>query len=245
MNASELMTKNVACVRTGASIAEAVRLMLTRGVSGLPVLDDGGNLVGIVSEGDLLRRAELGTERRRPAWVEFLRGPGRQAADYVLTHARKVDDVMTRDPVAVDEGTPAETVVSLMQERRIKRVPVLRDGRLAGIVSRADLLRALLPCLAPSPAEDASDEHIRDWVEVALTAERWAPREGVKVECKDGIVTLTGVIFEERDRDALRVAAERVPGVKGVRDELVWVEPVSGMTVTAADLVASGPTTFE
>jgi CBS domain-containing protein len=239
MNASDLMTKNIATVPTGTTIADAVHLMLTKGISGLPVVDSEDRPVGILTEGDLLRRAELGTERRRPAWLEFLRGPSRQAEDYILTHAHKVDDVMARDVVTVEEDTPAEAVVSVMQERRIKRVPVLRDGRIVGIVSRADLLRALLPCLVPGPAAGGSDDDIRRGVEMALVGERWAPREGVQVSCQDGIVTLTGVIFEESDRDALRVVAEGVPGVKRVRDELIWVEPLSGMTVSAEDLASS------
>ena len=117
--------------------------MLQNRISGLPVVDAQGNLVGMVTEGDFLRRGEIGTQRRRPKWLEFLVGPGRLADEYVHPPAEKVEEVMTRDPVTVSEDDSLETVVELMERRRIKRLPVLRDGKMVGIVSRANLMHAL------------------------------------------------------------------------------------------------------
>ena len=143
MRAADVMARAVVTVHPGARIVDAIRLMLDQRISGLPVIDSAGELVGILTEGDLLRRAETGTERRRPAWIEFLRGPGQQADDYVHAHGRRVEDIMTRQVATVSEGTPLEEVVGLMERKRVRQVPVLSAERLAGIVSRADLLRAL------------------------------------------------------------------------------------------------------
>src|ERR1700680_4528492 len=127
MNASDVMTCNIVSVRRSAPIAEAIRLMLDNHVSGLPVLDNAGKVVGVVTEGDFLHRSETGTERHRPRWLEILMGPGRIAGEYVRTHGRKIGEVMTRDPVSVTPETPLKEIVALMERRRIKRVPVL-DG---------------------------------------------------------------------------------------------------------------------
>src|SRR5712691_4551257 len=145
------MTRDVVTVRGNASIAAAIRLMLDNRVSGLPVFGDDDKVVGILTEGDLLRRSETGTERHRPRWLEFLMGPGRIAGDYVRTHGRKVEEIMTRDLVSVTGDTPLDDVVQLMEHRRIKRVVVLEDDVLVGIVSRADLLRALERALEEQP----------------------------------------------------------------------------------------------
>jgi CBS domain-containing protein len=142
MQVRDVMTANVISVPAQATILEAARTMLRNRVSGLPVVDGQGQLVGMVTEGDFLRRSEIGTERRRPKWLEFVLGPGRMAEDYVRAAGRKVEDVMTRDPIGVREDDDLETVVELMERRRVKRFPVLRAGKIVGIVSRANLMRA-------------------------------------------------------------------------------------------------------
>ncbi len=144
MKASEVMTRNVVTVGRETSVAQAIRLMLDNNISGLPVLDDDGKVVGILTEGDLLRRYETGTERHRPRWLEILMGPGRMAGEYVRTHGRKVQEIMTTDLISVAGDTPLDEVVGVMERRRIKRVPVLDGEVLVGVVSRADLLRSLL-----------------------------------------------------------------------------------------------------
>lgn len=234
MKAADVMSRNVVAVGSGATVLDAIRLMLDKRISGLPVVDDDAKLIGILTEGDLLHRSETGTARNRPAWLGLLIGPGRLAGEYVRTHGRRVGEVMTHEVVSVSEDTPLEQVVQLMDDRRIKRVPVLREGALVGIVSRADLLRALAERIAEENAEPGSDEQIRRRLIAELEKSAWSPREGLTITVKDGAVEFSGVIFDENEREAMRVAAENVPGVKSVHDHLVWVEPVSGLIVEGA-----------
>jgi CBS domain-containing protein len=235
MIAKDVMTQNVVSVQPDATVLHAVRLMLQKKISGLPVIDKGGQLVGIVTEGDLLRRAETGTQRQRPRWLEFLLGPGRLADEYVHTHAVKVEDIMTREPATVAENTKLEDVVDLMERRRIKRIPVMRAGTVVGIISRANLLHALAtlaPEMQPAPAGDAA---IRELLLAELKKEQWAPVEALDVIVRNGVVELWGTITDERERQALIVAAQNIPNVKAVRDHLAWVDTVTGMVFYGAD----------
>lgn len=231
MKASDVMTRDVLTVGPQTSVAEAIRLMLDNNVSGLPVLADNGKTVGILTEGDLLRRSETGTERHRPRWLEILVGPGRIAGEYVRSHGRRVEEIMTTDLISVTADTPLDEVVDLMERRRIKRLPVLDGDVLLGIVSRADLLRSLLQALDLRRAEARSDDEILEQILAELTKAPWVPRDGLSVSVKDGVVNLSGVILEEKERDALRVVAENAPGVRAVEDHLVWIEPVSGTVI--------------
>ena len=240
MNASDVMTRTILSVRPDAVIAEAIRLMLDNRISGLPVIDEGGQLVGILTEGDLLRRGETATERHRPRWLEILMGPGRLAEEYVRTHGRRIAEVMTRDPVSVTPDTPLKEIVELMERHRIKRVPVLDGDAPVGILSRADLLRGLAGALAAAPAVATSDEEIRERILAELARAAWVPGDGIAITVENGVVDLNGVILDEKERAALRVAAENVPGVKAVEDHLVWVEPVSGTVIDAPREARSG-----
>jgi CBS domain-containing protein len=231
MNASDVMTRNIVTVQRGTPVAEAIRLMLDNRVSGLPVLDAEHKVVGILTEGDLLRRSETGTERQRPRWLEILMGPGRIAGEYVRTHGRKVEEIMTRDLISVTEDTPLDAVVELMERRRIKRVPVLEGDVLVGIVTRADLLHPLLRALEEQPAATQGDDEIRERILVELAKAAWVPKDGFTVTVANGVVDLNGVILDEKEREALRVLAENVPGVRAVEDHVVWIEPVSGIVV--------------
>jgi len=231
MRADDIMTSPVISVGPDATIAEAVALMLKSHISGLPVVDADRRLVGMLSEGDLLRRAELGTVRRRPRWIEAFLLPGRSAEDYVQTHGRRVKEVMTRDPIAVEGATPLEDIVTLMERKRIKRVPVLSNGELVGMATRADLLRALLSRSGTETAANPDDERIREAIEAELKSQAWAPGTSVRIAVKDGIVELEGVILDDRLRDAIRVSAENAAGVKAVHDRLVYVEPYTGAYV--------------
>ena len=234
MKAADVMTGRVTTIGRGETVAEAARLMLQQGISGLPVIDRAGNVVGIVTEGDLLRRSETGTERRRPRWLEFFLGPGRVAEDYVRSHSRKVTDVMTARVIGIGPDTPLEDVVQLMERHRIKRLPVLARDRLVGIVSRANLLQGLASLAASAPDTLRSDAAIREQLLGDIDKEGWAPRSSVNPIVQDGVVDLYGAISDERERAALRVAAENIPGVKGVRDHLVWIEPMSGVVIEAS-----------
>jgi CBS domain-containing protein len=234
MLASDVMTRDIVTIAPGAAIRDAIRLMLERNVSGLPIVDAAGKLVGILTEGDLLRRSEIATERHRWHWLEFLMGPARMADEYVRTHGRVVEELMTREVVTVGARTALADIVALMEHRRIKRVPVVEGGVLVGIVSRADLLAALARALDTQQAPAGGDEEIRRRLLDELAKVNWAPRAGLTITVADGIVELEGVVFDEHERTAIRVAAENVPGVKRISDRLVWVEPVSGTIIEDA-----------
>ena len=234
MNAREVMTRRLVTATPETPIEEAVRLMLDNRVSGLPVIDAAGAPVGVVTEGDLLRRIETGTDKRHSGWIRLLLGPGRLAAEYTRSHAHKVGEVMTTEVVSVGPETPLAEVVELMEERRIKRVPVVDGGKLVGIVSRANLVAALAGMLAKERGAALSDDDIRRAILAEIDKQPWGPRESVDAIVTDGVVELQGTILDERERAALIVAAENLPGVKSVQDKLVWVEPNSGMVIPSS-----------
>ena len=234
MQVKDVMTRNVIFVGPDEPVLEAARLMLQNRISGLPVVDREGELVGIVTEGDFLRRSELGTRRRRPKWLEFIVGPGRLADEYVHASGRKTEEIMTHDPFFTTENAPLETVVEVMQRHQVKRLPVMRGGRIVGIVSRANLMHALASLARGDTQMPIGDDAaIRDRILATLSNEHWAPRPNVVV--KNGIVELWGVITDDRERQGLIVAAENVPGVKKVHDHLVWVEPMSGVAIPSVE----------
>ena len=236
MRAVDVMTVDPVSISPDESIVEAIRLMLQRKFSGLPVVDGTGALVGIVTEGDLLRRTETGTQRKRPRWIEFLIGSGRLANEYVHASGRKVHDVMSYDVQTVTEDAPLDEIVQQMERYQIKRLPVVRDGKLVGIVTRANLLRALASVVGETkPVATGDDAAIRGRIYAELQKQPWAPVNMLDIVVRDGVAHLWGVVLDERQREAIRVVAENTPGVKGIEDHLVWVEPMSGMAISAPD----------
>ena len=233
MKAVDVMSREIISVAPDASVLEAVRLMLQHKVSGLPVIDGSGRLQGVVTEGDFLRRVETGTERKRSRFVEFLLGPGRLAEDYVHASGRKVDEVMTPEPRTVGEDEPLEKVVHLMERYRVKRLPVVRGGKVVGIVTRQNLMRALASLALAAQPVAADDATIRERLLAELKRQSWAPVGLIDVVVKDGVVKLSGALTDERERQAIRVAAENIPGVKKVEDHLIWIEPNTGVIVEA------------
>jgi CBS domain-containing protein len=227
MRVKDVMTPKVISVGADETVVNAARLMLRHQISGLPVIDKEGELVGIVTEGDFLRRGELGTQRRRSKWLEFVLGPGKLAQEYVQASSKKVEDVMTPDPRTIGEDESLETVVDMMERHRIKRIPVTRGGRVVGIISRANLMHALASLARDANPQTGDDSTIRDSIMATIARQDWAPH--VNVIVKDGVAELYGVVTDDRERQGLVVAAETVPGVKRVVDHLVWVEPISGM----------------
>lgn len=226
MRAHQIMTRAVVTVTPDSTILEAADIMLKHHVSGLPVVDTAGKLVGIVSEGDFIRRSEIGTQRKRSRWLKFLMGT--DATQYVREHGRKVSEVMTRDPLTIAEEATLEEIVNAMEANGIKRMPVMRDGKLVGIVSRANLLHAVASLAREIPDPTADDDHIRSRIIQALEKHDWSPF-GLNVIVRDGIVHLSGVITDEESRHAAIVATENVSGVKKVHDHLSWVDVMSGM----------------
>ena len=177
------------------SIYEAVQLMLQNRISGLPVVDGAGALVGIVTEGDFLRRAETGTERRRSPWLEFIVGPGALARDYIRSHARKVDEVMTCEVRTVTEDTALEEVVALMEKHRIKRLPVMRGSKLVGIVSRANLLHALAGIARESREDRSPTKQFAASCLPRLDRQVWASKHLIDVVVRNGVVELWGTVL--------------------------------------------------
>lgn len=230
MRAEDVMTKSVVSIDPDATVLQAAQLMLEHRISGLPVIDRYGKLVGVLSEGDFLRRGETNTERRRSRWLEFLMGPGRVAAEYTRSHGSKVAEVMTQTVHTVEDTTPIEDIVDLMERHRIKRVPVVCGGLVVGIITRSNLMRAMVNMTRAAPGA-TDDVAIREAMLAEMQKRKWAPAAMIDVKVRDGVVELNGAILDERQREALKVAAENIPGVKSVTDNMVWVEPMSGMVV--------------
>jgi CBS domain-containing protein len=229
MIVADLMSKDLVTVLPETSLADAARMMLAQHLSGLLVLDKAGALIGIVTEGDLIQRAELGTDDENPTWLKAFLMPGRLAADYVKTHGRHVSEVMTSHPECVTPQTALEAAAAVMHKRHIKRLPVLENGRPVGVISRSDLLRALARKLIQTASSKPSDEAIRGNVKETLAKESWAPKSGIHVSVTNAVVTLEGVIMSDEEHTAVRVIAENAVGVMSVEDHLVFVDPRSGM----------------
>jgi CBS domain-containing protein len=229
MRAIDVMTPNVITVDPDTLVQDLAKLLSERNISGAPVVDKTGGIVGIVSEGDLLHRSELGTERhtqkRRAWWLEHF--ASELARDYVKSHGRTVKDIMTRDVATVGEDTELAEIATLLETKRIKRVPVLRNGKIVGIVSRANLMRALVSLARTEEAPAGGDPAIRELIVAAFAKQPWAPHVNVMV--KESVAELWGTITDERERQACVFTAENVAGVRAVHDHLIWVEPISGM----------------
>jgi CBS domain-containing protein len=224
MHARDVMVSPVITVKSSASVKEVAELLLERRISAAPVVDDQGKLVGIVSEGDLLHRAEAGTERHRSWWLQGLLGDDVLAADFIRAHARKVSDLMTKRVITASPETPLHKLAGLMEKNAIKRVPILENGQLVGIVSRANLIQAVatVRSLLEIPLSDTT---IRDKILSCLKEQPWAHTSLLNVTVNGGIVDLWGIAESATERRAIKVAAESTPGVHAVNDNLVtrWV----------------------
>lgn len=243
VTAREIMTAPVACIAADATVAEAVSAMLERRISGLPVVDAAGRLAGVVTEADFLRRAELGTGHKPRSWLQVFWNPGRAAEDYVHDMGRRVGEVMTAPAVALGPEATVREIVDMMARNAVKRLPVVEDGRVVGIVSRSDLLRALDRSWRSRPApRRRSDAEILADIRAEFDRVPCIPAALIGVVVRDGVVALHGSILDERERDAVRVAVENTEGVKAVEDHLVWIEPMSGMALASPDDRASDPT---
>ena len=228
MKVSDVMTRRVISILPTAPISDAIKLMLKNHISGLPVVDSKRKLVGILTEGDLLHRPEIDTERKRTRWLDALFGPGDAANAYVHSHGRKVKEVMTRNPVTVKESAPLHEAVYLMERRNIKRLPVLRAGKIVGIISRANLIRALASIHRAAPVSEKTDSAIRNRILAEIGKQDWAYSTFVDVTVRKGVTDVWGTITDSAQHDALRVLVENTPGVKKIEDHLRWSdEPIS------------------
>jgi CBS domain-containing protein len=203
------------------SILDVVQLMLDNRISAVPIVEDDGILVGLVSEGDLLRRVEIGTQQHRSWWLTAFRGAVSLAEDFIKSHSMKASDVMTKDVVSVREDTPLWEIAEILEKKKFKRVPVVRDGRVVGIVSRANLLQALTTQrekMADAPTKD--DRVIREAVLKVLRHERWSNMSHLNVVVLDGVVHFWGLVASDAQREALKVAAGGIPGVRDIVDHM-------------------------
>jgi CBS domain-containing protein len=227
MNVGDVMVTNVITVRPQASVQDIAKTLIANRISAVPVIDEANNLVGIVSEGDLIHRVEVGTDQRPSWWVEFLAGKQALAQEFVKSHGRRATDVMTSKVVTVSADMPLSELACLFEKRRIKRVPVVDNGKMVGIVSRADLVRAL----AKSEIEVASNDTIdastlcTDIVG-RLRSELWWPG-GIGVAVHDRIVELWGVVETQALKDAIKIAVEATPGVQAISDHLSVQQRIS------------------
>jgi CBS domain-containing protein len=220
MNARDVMISSVVCVKPTSSVREAANTLLERRISAVPVVDDQGKLVGIVSEGDLLHRAEAGTERRRSWWLRVLTRDETLAAEYAKVHGRKVSDVMTRNVITAGPDTPLHEIAALLEKNAIKRVPIVENGQVVGIVSRANLIQAVASARTHLEVP-LSDTAIRETLLAQLQQEPWAHTALFSVTVIAGVVDLWGLVESDAEREAMRVAADAIPGVSAVNDNLV------------------------
>jgi len=235
MLVKDVMTSPAISIKPSATIAEAARLMLDHGISGLPVVDADGALRGIVTEGDFLQRAELGTEIRRARWLEYLVNTGKVAQEYVLSHGRRVSEIMQDEPITCGPEDGLDVPVKAMLHHHIKRLPVVAENRVVGIISRSDLLRALTPLVEPAAVGRRPDRQIADAIEAQMKTVVWGGSL-IEPRVKDGVVTLEGTVFDKRQQEAIHVLVENIPGVQSIVDHLVWIEPMSGTVLNPVDL---------
>lgn len=229
MNASDVMTVRVVTIGPEATVQQAAKLMLEREVSALPVVDTSNRLIGIISEGDLVRRVETGTERKPSWWLSFLSGADQLAHDFVKAHGTRVSDVMTKDVIAARPDTPLSEVARLLEDNRIKRVPVVEEDLVIGVVSRANLLQALASAKPRAGAAQASDSELRDTIIDKLTAQPWSHPSMLNPIVTEGVVDLWGMVLSATERKAVRVLVEETPGVRGVNDHLAVRQMPSGI----------------
>lgn len=230
MNVGMAMSTPVLSVEPGASILDAAKLMLDRHVSGLPVIDAEGKLRGIVSEADFLRRGEIGTQKKQSnSWLTILVSPARLADEYIREHGRRVDEIMRADVVTTTPDAPLADAVRLMLDHAVKRLPVLEAGKVVGILTRSDLMRALAN--AATAEHTADDSAIAQQIDAELRKQAWGSVGTLDIGVKDGIVEIAGPVYSESERQALRVLVENVPGVHGISDHRVFIEPISGTVI--------------
>jgi len=221
MRAFDVMVRDVITVHPDTDVAEAVGLLSKHDVSALPVVDPSNRLLGIISEADLIHRVEIDTEKQRPWWMEAVTGPSTLAQDFTKSHGKKIGEVMTRDVVSSTEETPLSEIAALFERKRIKRVPIVRDGKLVGVVSRSNLIQALASVIGHnySDAISDSDRKIRRELLERLRQQPWTEFGSRNIIVSNGVAHVWGLVGSESERQALVALAEGVPGVSRVSDE--------------------------
>jgi CBS domain-containing protein len=221
MKATDVMVSNVITVDVNATVGDTAAILLNNHISGAPVVDEKGGLVGIVSEGDLMRRPEIGTARRRSWWLELISTKWASASEYIKSHSRKVADVMTRDVITAKRDTPLGDIAALLERNRIKRVPIVEESKLVGLVSRANILQALASAAKKLPSLASPDDtELRKKVVSRMASEAWRPTM-LTVTVQDGTVDLWGLVHSVEQKKAAQLAAETTPGVRAVVNNII------------------------
>ena len=241
MRVKDVMTKKVLSILPRASVGQALDAMVRSHLSGLPVVDETGLLVGIVSEADFLRRWEIGTQQTRSNWFQDFFLPGKAAGIYARAHGRCIDEIMSVNVATIGENAGLAEAAALMERRRVKRLPVIAGGKVVGIITRGDFVRTLsLFVRQPYEEELVSDAEIKRDIEGELQAQKWAPVASINIAVKDGVVTLYGVLTNERERNAIRVIAENADGVIKVHDHMTWIGTYPGAVLLSSEDEARG-----
>lgn len=229
MKASDIMATNVVTIGASATIHDVAKLLLDKHISAVPVVSEKGELLGIVSEGDLLRRAEVGTEKRRSWWLQALTSKDALADEFVKSHADKVTDVMTYNVITAEPDATLGEIATLLEKNGIKRVPIVNAGKVVGIVSRANIIQALASIAKRGlPEVKADDADVRERILAQFKAQPWTKPLMVNVVVNDGIVDLWGVVDSQAEKRAVRVATETIPGVRLVNDNLQMWSSIHG-----------------
>jgi CBS domain-containing protein len=232
MKVADVMTRRVISVVPEITAADAAKLMLQAKISGLPVVKPDGTLIGIVTESDFIRRTEIGTTRSKTRWLDAIFSPAKLADEFTRAHGRKVADIMTSPVHTAAEQMSLAEAVDVMESRNIKRLPVLNEKRLVGMLSRSDLMKAIVRQHESLQQAETTDLKIREEIINKLQQQPWAPIYGINVVVREGVVQLSGTIFDDRERYALIVAAETTPGVKEVRDHIAVIDPKTGELIS-------------
>lgn len=217
MRAIDVMVRDVVTVRPDTDVAEAIKLLAEHDVSALPVLGAAGNLVRMLSEADLIHRVEIGTEKQRPWWVEAVTGASTLAEDFAKSHGKKAGEVMSSGVISVSEDTPLSEIAAVLERNGIKRVPVVKDGKLVGMVSRSNLIQALASVVGRIDHHNETDRQIRLDLLSRLKEQSWTDFGTRNITVSDGVVHLWGLVGSAAERKALLALAEGVPSVSGCR----------------------------
>lgn len=223
MRAHEIMSRHVVAIAADASVTDAIKTMLSHHIRGLPVVDPAGKLLGMLSEGDFIRRVELGTDKKRSRWLSLLAGNEQDALDFARQNGRKVGQIMSPKPITIYEETTLEQIVQLMESRNIDRFPVIRGDELVGMVTRGDFLAALANLSLDTLGYSDGDDRIRKLAIEVLSRASWHPC-GLNVTVRESVVTLRGTVRSDNALKATLVAVENIPGVKRVENQLSKID---------------------
>lgn len=226
MKAHEIMTTDVTTVGLTTTVKEIATLLVNQRISAVPVVDDDRHVIGIVSESDLFHRAETDTERKRSWWLKAFTDTNVLARDYVKSHGLKAEDIMSRVVTSVHENADLAEVADILDTHQIRRVPVVKEGRLIGLISRADIVRALIQAEETSAGSKPDDSALQTAILKEIRAQSWLSARSVSVTVKDNVAELWGLVDSEDERKALHVLVEAVDGVKSVDDHVRLYPPM-------------------